>query len=457
MTTYFYLKSKKEKFQAVYLRLSAGMVIRGGKKIPDRTTFATNIKCNTSEWDAKRQEIIGKSISAKQRNNDLLDLRMKFEQEAPRTLGANATTAEVVEYCHQPVKERIQDTLLDVVNEMHSLANSLNLKSKKGTKLKESTQKSIKSRLVYLQTYIKETKDVNLIAKEFSSNKSIDSKQEIKLFWYKWMEVFRERLTEDYLDNTAAATMAIFKRVLKYAEDKYFINLHPVKEMAYETWDNFDVVEIPQELFQYIVGNWQSIRNSIETDEERNAFDFILYGGTVGQRKGDILSLGKSNFMRRGKDFVVRLTTGKTTTPIQLVLPNYLDHIINENIMKHGKPFILADTATLYTRIRAVLKDIPGFDFMTTLYRSKGGEKVEYKNDYFYNIVTAHTLRRTAATNMIQSGLEPHIVKAIGGWSADSQVFEKRYLAYNKDYANRSVTKYYESLESYQAILKVAT
>ena len=144
------------------------------------------------------------------------------------------------------------------------------------------------------------------------------------------------------------------------------------------------------------------------------------------------------------------LYTQKTGAAVRIPLPGYALAIVERYKKKAGQ-YILPRLSC--TNLNIQVKKLGQFavwDQPLPKMRSLRGKMTEIKNKNggtwkFYEHITAHTMRRTAITNLLMLGVQEAVVRKISGHAAGSKEFYK-YVNIAQEYLNDEVKKAYNRL-----------
>lgn len=148
--------------------------------------------------------------------------------------------------------------------------------------------------------------------------------------------------------------------------------------------------------------------------QERNK-DLFVVGCLTALRYSDYSTLTLDNIQ---DDFIVKVTK-KTGVKVHIPM-----HDIVKEIVKKYNGFPRGTTIQNFNReIRKIMKII-GINELVTYTYTKGNEVITVTKPK-YELISSHTARRSAATNMILSGVQPFQAMAITGHTT-----EKCFLGY---------------------------
>ena len=145
--------------------------------------------------------------------------------------------------------------------------------------------------------------------------------------------------------------------------------------------------------------------------------DRLVIGCLSALRYSDNSRLGAKNFIRNK----ITIQTQKTNTPVQIPIHPY----VREILKKYNNQLPPAPTIQHFNReIKKICKKI-GFT-KKVLYERTIGHKRISKLVPKYKLVSSHTARRSAATNMYLAGIAPFRIMLLTGHKTEKSFF--RYI-----------------------------
>ena len=176
--------------------------------------------------------------------------------------------------------------------------------------------------------------------------------------------------------------------------------------------------------------------------------DIFVFGSTVALRCSDLMALTQANLLKTDTCYYLSMRSKKTKTFTQVKLPDYAIEII-QRYKKHCKTLLPKLSCYNLNKYLKELIEKAGFTETIGKRREKMGRLKEIKNGTtsyrFCDLVTTHTMRRTAITTMLTLGVPEHIVRSISGHTAMSKEFFK-YVAIAQTYKDQEIDKMHEKL-----------
>ena len=189
------------------------------------------------------------------------------------------------------------------------------------------------------------------------------------------------------------------------------------------------------------------------TVSQRKAKDIFIFGCTVALRVSDLFSIRFSDIEQHGNTYYLPVKTIKTGTMVRIKLPGYAMEIVHK-FKERSKRRKTVFPPIPRTRFNNQLKEIAALAGWTApigKFRMRRGVVIEdtlgdQKNTYrFCDLVSSHTMRRTAITTMLMLGMKEHVVKQISGHAGDSKSFY-RYVNLVQSYLDNEMDTVFDKL-----------
>lgn len=165
--------------------------------------------------------------------------------------------------------------------------------------------------------------------------------------------------------------------------------------------------------------------NALELDGEvRQVRDIFLVGCFTGLRYSDYSRLSEENFLDGNITILTKKTETKVTIPIHSMIKEIIDRNGGYGFLKYKY-----SQQSFNKSIKAICKKAGMVDKVMLEY-TRGFDKIRevYKK---YELVSTHTARRTAATNMYLAGIPTFRIMLITGHKSESAFY--RYIRIQKE------------------------
>lgn len=320
-----------------------------------------------------------------------------------------------------------------------------------GNRIKSQTVDNYKYVLRYLQEYEQEYDTVLRIKVSNSQNKRIFITE--RNYWKRFYLQFTNFLYQkkDCYDNyvgTVIKTIRIFFNFLNkdmgIATGLFYKNFYVCREEV-------PIVTLMPEQLQFLINNnefEQQLNKSLQ-----KAKDIFVFGCTVALRVSDLFAVKFTDLERIGNCYYLPVKTIKTGVAVRIKLPAYAIDIIEKfrSSARGRKTIFPPIPRTRFNNQLKAIAELAGWvNDMGRLRtkrgiqsRSKGKAKKELYR--FCDLVSSHTMRRTAITTMLMLGMKEHVVRKISGHADNSKSFY-RYVNLVQSYLDNEVDEVFGRL-----------
>jgi len=180
----------------------------------------------------------------------------------------------------------------------------------------------------------------------------------------------------------------------------------------------------------------------------RQTKDVFVFGCTVGLRFSDLMALRSSNVEKVGAAWYLDVRSKKTSTDTRIKLPDYAMEILR-GYRKKKTLLPQLSCGRLNYNIKELCEKAGWTQEVTKIRVRRGVNKqltMRGKCYRFCDLVTTHTMRRTAITTMLCLGMPESMVRKISGHSANSKDFF-RYVSYAQQFVDRETDRVFLALK----------
>jgi len=294
-------------------------------------------------------------------------------------------------------------------------------------------------------------------AKEFdlrikcSARLTIREHNQEKKYWKKFYQEFSNYLYNDLgcFDNYVGSNIQMLRTFFNYLNIDLGLPVGNFHKQFYVRKEEIPIVVLTPEQLNFLIYN-KEFENSL-TDRLKRTKDIFVFGSTVALRVSDLMSLRPNNVEVIGEHTYLKTLSRKTHSFTRIKIPEYAVEIIKKYRRKQKTLLPLLSLFNLNKNIR-LLMEAAGWTYSCTKTRSRQGINREISNQYdskgnyrFCDLVSSHTMRRTAITTMLSLGMPEHLVRKISGHAANSKEFF-RYVALSQLYVDGATEKMFENL-----------
>lgn len=274
-----------------------------------------------------------------------------------------------------------------------------------------------------------------------------------KNYWAKFYKKFTDYLYNDcgHFDNYAGANIKNIRTFFGYLNKNLLLQTGDFYKQFYVRKEEVPIVTLLPEELNFLIYD-KTFEESLSA-KHRKVKDVFVFGCTVALRFSDLMRLKQSNIRVNGNNWYLSVRSQKTAVDTQVCLPDYaVDILMRYRKQKGGFLLPRFNNVNLNLYVKE-LAEKAGFTQDARKTRTKRGSTKELtkelhtkKNYRFCDLVTTHTMRRTAITTMLSLGMPEHIVRKISGHSPMSKEFF-RYVALAQSYQDKETAIVFDKLK----------
>lgn len=288
-------------------------------------------------------------------------------------------------------------------------------------------------------------------------------KQAEKNYWKKFYKKFTDYLYNDcgHFDNYVGLNIKNIRTFFGYLNKSLLLNVGDFHLQLYVRKEEVAIVTLLPEELNFLIYD-KDFEKSLSS-KLCEVKDVFVFGCTVALRFSDLMALKKSNLRTINDNWYLTVRSKKTSVETQICLPDYTVSILKKYQKIKGNyllPKFNIVNLNLYVK---ELTERAGFTNHISKTRGRRGTTKEIikkvndkKENYrFCDLVTTHTMRRTAITTMLCLGMPEHIVRKISGHSPLSKEFF-RYVSLAQAYQDKETAIVFDKLKGKELVSKTA-
>lgn len=276
---------------------------------------------------------------------------------------------------------------------------------------------------------------------------SIEQRQKVSAVTLKYFSDFKTHLIKTgSRPNTVEKYINQLKTVIGYAEKEYLITIDKSYRVQGES---IPVLALMPDM---ITGFFSLDYDSLTDPELRAVYELSCVILITTLRMKDAISLNIEDIRTiNGKAVLLGYENQKTGTRTASPIPDKLYRILQDNYSKYGRIYSVEydKPGSFHCRVIERMPDlfrmIPECCEMHSILRTKSDGTKERITKPFFEYIKPHTLRKTAITNMLHSGVSTRNIKAMSGHTGNSAAFE-RYVGFVEQTFNKEVEDYQSKL-----------
>jgi integrase len=308
----------------------------------------------------------------------------------------------------------------------------------------------------YTQQLLKSFSKDKRFQLRLKSVKYLNTRQLIaeKNYWLKFYKKFTDYLYTNcgYFDNYVGHNIKNIRVFFNYCNKTLLYDIGDFHKSFYVRKEEIPIVTLLPEELNFLI-NDKAFESSL-TPLMQKVKDVFVFGCTVALRVSDLLSLKKNNLRTINDSHYLVVRSKKTSVDTQIRLPQYAVDILAKHKNKNEKLLPPFNKVNLNIYIKELI-ELAGFTHTVGKLREQRGKVKEInrqqetkKEAYrFCDLITTHTMRRTAITTMLSLGMPEPLVRKISGHSAMSKEFF-RYVSLAQSYQDTEAQKMFDKLET---------
>lgn len=320
-----------------------------------------------------------------------------------------------------------------------------------GNRIKPQTVDNYNYVLRYLQEYELQYNIVLRIKVINSQNQRIFIAE--RNYWKKFYLQFTNFLyhKKNCFDNYVGSVIKIIRVFFNFLSKELGLPAGVFYKNFYVCKEDVPIVTLLPEQLQFLMNNGpfeEQLNNSLQ-----KAKDTFVFGCTVALRVSDLFAIRFTDIECVGDSYYLPVKTIKTGTTVRIKLPAYAIAIIDKfkNTARGRKTIFPPIPVVRFNNQLKTIAELAGWTNDTGRQRTKRGikintiNKVSKKQYRFCDLVSSHTMRRTAITTMLMLGMKEHVVRKISGHADNSKSFY-RYVNLVQSYLDNEVDEVFGKL-----------
>ena len=320
-----------------------------------------------------------------------------------------------------------------------------------GSRIKPQTVNNYNYVLHYLQDYEVEYETVLRIKLINGNNKRLFTTE--RNYWRKFYQQFTQFMyhKKNCYDNYVGTVIKVIRIFFNFLNKDMAIPTGLFYKNFYVCRENIPVVTLLPGQLQFLINNCQFEKKLTRPLEK--AKNIFVFGCTVALRFSDLFAIKFTDIEKIGPCYYLPVTTQKTGTAVRIKLPAYAVDIITKfkEMSKGRKTIFPPIPLNRFNKQLKTIVELAGWTNDLDRQRTKRGVSIkiigkEGRSQYrFCDLVSSHTMRRTAITTMLMLGMKEHIVRKISGHADNSKSFY-RYVNLVQSYLDNEMDEIFGRL-----------
>ncbi|MFN8266120.1 MAG: tyrosine-type recombinase/integrase [Chitinophagaceae bacterium] len=324
-----------------------------------------------------------------------------------------------------------------------------------GDRIKVQTVVNYQQVLKLLQGYC-QVRNIDLRVRIVNRRSQREMRVEMN-YWKKFYRYFSSYLYHDRkcYDNYSGLVFKTIRSFFNYLKTDRLIDFGDFHRQFYVKSEEIPVITLLPHQLRFLIQDKEFEASLPKHLAETK--DLFVFGCTVALRYSDLLNLRYRDIEHVNGVSYLSVKTIKTETPVRVKLPEYAsDIILKRKGRKQASGHVFKKRAMMQINknIRKLM-ELAGWTQLTGKRRKRDGVyqevksvKIEIGKGYrFCDLVSSHTMRRTAITTMLILGMPEHVVRKISGHAADGKAFY-RYVNFVQSYLDTEIDKVHSWMAS---------
>jgi len=267
-------------------------------------------------------------------------------------------------------------------------------------------------------------------------------------YWKRFYKKYSDYLySQNCFDNYVGAHFKVIRTFFNYLKTEKGLFVGDFHKLFYVRTEDIPVIVLTTAQLQFLIYD-QTFEESLPLHLKRTK-DIFVFGATVGLRFSDLMQLTRQNLEKVSDASYLKVRSQKTNTDTRIKLPEYAVIILRK--YKSQKTLLPPlSKAQMNSNIKKICEP-SSWTQEVGKQRSKRGviKKITNKGKIyrFCDLVTTHTMRRTAITTLLSLGMPETMVRKISGHAAGSKEFYK-YVHYAQQFMDVETDRVFNKISS---------
>lgn len=301
---------------------------------------------------------------------------------------------------------------------------------KNGLRVLKSTLNCYRTVMCNLRAFEESTEKKILVNINLSSNKR-DFLKEAKYYSTFYNQFTNFLYAKNCKDNYVGMVIKLLRTFFAYLNETKGYHTGLFYKKFYARHENIPIITLSPVQLQMLIKNKEFEKTL--TPELIETKDMFVIGCTTGLRFSDLSTLKWHNVQEfNGKKYLISQSK-KTKTEAKVKLPQYAIDILDKN-RKNKKQIFKPIYLSHFNKNCKIIAELAGWNAVIGKHRQIKGKpseiKLNGKSYRFCDLISSHTMRRTAITTLLNLGVKEQTVRSVSGHSPTSHEFYK-YVKYS--------------------------
>jgi integrase len=271
-----------------------------------------------------------------------------------------------------------------------------------------------------------------------------------KQYWQRFYRQFSDYLyAKGYYDNYVSNIFKIIRTFFRYLHHQYGWLDYQFLPHQWIRAEQVGIVVISPERLRFLLNDEAFYKQLTK----RQVFirDLMITGCFTALRASDLLTLDKQQLVSEGIHTWLVVNAKKTHQQSRILLPVELVRIFNKYPAKGKRIFPSISNANFNLQLK-IIGQLAGWTEPVICQRNKMGIPLTVRNSRttdhryrFCDLLTTHTLRRSAITVLLMMGMPEQLVRQVSGHRPGSREFH-RYVCLSQNWQDKESKMAFERL-----------
>jgi integrase len=295
------------------------------------------------------------------------------------------------------------------------------------------------------------SKNFHLRVKSVSRLKKRELAAERK-YWKGFYREFSDYLYKDLgcYDNYVGSHIKRLRAFFNYLNEEKELGIGNFHKSFYVYKEEIDIIALLPEQLNYLIYD-KSFHANLPLHLQRSK-DMFVFGCAVALRFSDLRKLSWDHLEYFNGKVYIQISSQKTNTHSRIMLPEYAVKILDSQSRRRRKVFPEISGDRFNSNIKSI-GEAAGWTQTRIKTRSRRGipfpiyKNLEQSQHFrFCDLLSSHTMRRTAITTLLCLEMPETLVRKISGHAPGSKEFF-RYVQFSQKFVDDESVRVYKKLE----------
>jgi len=270
-----------------------------------------------------------------------------------------------------------------------------------------------------------------------------------KNYWKKFYRQFTDYLYNDLdlYDNYVGSVIKSLRTFFNYLAVEKQLPVGLYHKQFFIPKEDIPVIALTTAQLQFLIHD-HAFEQSLSAALQRTK-DVFVFGCTVGLRYSDLYNLTRANIEQQPTGWYVKVNSQKTNTYTSVLLPQYAVDILCKYTSRKRQALPVISKFNFNKQLKQLAEKAGWVHniMKTRQKRGKASLQADANAPRFCDVISSHTMRRTAITTLLTLGMPELMVRKVSGHAPNSKEFFK-YVALSQQRLDEETMRAYNHLAS---------